>query len=111
MSKSVPTHAINSILPMLTLLIPSPKLVDYDWAIHPGGISILKDAEKNLGITEQHMRASYDVYRKRGNTAASTILSVLDTLRKKEMGEGRERVIACAFGPGMIVEMAVMRRC
>lgn len=109
MGKNVPTNAVNSILPILHRLIPSPKITEYEWAIHPGGISILTGAQERLELTEQHMRTSYAVYRKRGNTAAATILSVLDSLRK--MGEGRETVVACAFGPGMIIEMAILRRC
>ncbi|VBB79913.1 Putative chalcone synthase [Podospora comata] len=93
----------------------SPK--DFDWAMHPGGATILMGAEKVLGIQPEHMRASYDTYVNHGNSSSATIFSVLNRLRGKEMdgvapgGRGaRELVVGCAFGPGITVEMCLLRR-
>ncbi|KAK0617062.1 putative type III polyketide synthase [Immersiella caudata] len=90
---------------------------DYDWAMHPGGATILTGAEKALGITPEHMRASYDTYISHGNSSSATIISVLNRLRAKEMdsmtpgGRGpRDHVVGCAFGPGISVEMCMLRR-
>lgn len=90
---------------------------DFDWAMHPGGATILTNAEKSLNITAEHMRASYDTYINHGNSSSATILSVLDRLRSKEMdsvtpgGRGpRDHVIGCAFGPGITVETCLLRR-
>jgi predicted naringenin-chalcone synthase len=82
---------------------------DFDWAVHPGGIAILRGAQRALGLSDEQLRASYNVYTHRGNTASVTVLSVLDKLRG--MSEGRDNVVACSFGPGMIIEMATLRRC
>lgn len=35
-------------------------------------------------------------------------MAVMDKLRN--MGEGREHVVACAFGPGIALEMMILRR-
>ncbi|KAK0628865.1 thiolase-like protein [Bombardia bombarda] len=96
----------------------SPK--DFDWAMHPGGATILTGAEKALGITSEHMRASYDTYINHGNSSSATIFSVLNRLRQKEMdalapppgpgGGVKEYVVGCAFGPGITVEMCMLRR-
>ncbi|KAK5652760.1 hypothetical protein OQA88_9613 [Cercophora sp. LCS_1] len=90
---------------------------DFDWAMHPGGATILTGAEKALGITPEHMRASYDTYINHGNSSSATILSVLNRLRAKDMDEmtpgGRgpkDHVVGCAFGPGISVEMCMLRR-
>jgi type III polyketide synthase len=89
---------------------------DFDWAMHPGGATILTGAEKALGITPEHMRASYDTYINHGNSSSATIFSVMDRLRNKEMdslapgGEVKEFVVGCAFGPGITVEMCMLRR-
>lgn len=89
---------------------------DFDWAMHPGGATILTGAEKALGITPEHMRASYDTYINHGNSSSATIFSVLDRLRSKEMdaiaprGEVKEFVVGCAFGPGITVEMCMLKR-
>ena len=43
-----------------------------------------------------------------GNSSSATIISVLHRLRS--LGEGREHVVACAFGPGIAQEMMILRR-
>ncbi|KAL2149343.1 hypothetical protein VTH82DRAFT_8691 [Thermothelomyces myriococcoides] len=94
-----------------------PKPADFDWAMHPGGATILTGAEQALGITPVHMRASYDTYINHGNSSSATIFSVLDRLRHKDMdalapsaGGVKEHVVGCAFGPGITVEMCMLRR-
>jgi len=84
--------------------------------MHPGGALILTGAEKALGITPEHMRASYDTYMNHGNSSSATIFAVLDRLRSKEMdvyapgGRSKEYVVGCAFGPGITVEACMLRR-
>ena len=61
-----------------------------------------------MNLTQDHLRASYEIYVNYGNSSSATIMSVMDKLRK--MGDGREYVVACAFGPGISLEMMVLRR-
>ena len=91
-------------LPKHTKLKPR----DFDWAMHPGGISVIKGAEDAMGLSKDHLRASYDVYRHHGNASSVAVLTVLERLRN--MGDGRDDVIACSFGPGLMVEMARLKR-
>jgi len=92
------------------------KAADFDWAMHPGGATILSGAERVLSITPEHQRASYDTYINHGNSSSATIFSVMDRLRSKEMdicapgGKVKDYVIGCAFGPGITVEMCMMKR-
>ena len=73
-------------------------------------------AEKALGLNPEHMRASYDTYINHGNSSSATIFSVMDRLRSKDMdayapgGRVKEYVVACAFGPGIAVEMCMLKR-
>lgn len=60
-----------------------------------------------MNLTPEHLRASYEIYMKYGNSSSATIISVLNKLRESE---GKEQVIACAFGPGIALEMMVLRR-
>lgn len=122
----VPTLTQNVLAPsydslLATLSTPLPETyqtpADFDWAMHPGGATILTGAEKALGITPEHMRASYDTYINHGNSSSATILSVLNRLRQKDMDEmtpggrgPRDHVVGCAFGPGISVEMCMLRR-
>ncbi|KAL2135095.1 hypothetical protein VTI74DRAFT_9805 [Chaetomium olivicolor] len=117
LTQSVVTLTFSS---LLSSLPPLPQTytqpADFDWAMHPGGATILTGAEKELGITPEHMRASYDTYINHGNSSSATILSVLDRLRQKDMdgmapgGKVKEYVVGCAFGPGITVEMCMLRR-
>lgn len=62
------------------------------------------------------MRASYDTYINHGNSSSATIFSVMDRMREKDMDEiapgglVKEFVVACAFGPGIAVEMGLLKR-
>lgn len=85
-----------------------PTAADFDWALHPGGSSIITGVEQAMNLTSDHLRASYETYMNYGNSSSATIISVLDRLRK--IDGGRENVIACAFGPGIALEMMVLRR-
>lgn len=85
-----------------------PTAADFDWALHPGGSTIITGVEQAMNLTQEHLRASYEIYVKYGNSSSATIMAVMDKLRN--MGEGREHVVACAFGPGISLEMMVLRR-
>jgi type III polyketide synthase len=82
---------------------------DLDWALHPGGAAIIDGVKEELKLTENQIRAARQIYRTRGNSGSPTVLCVLDLLRA--MGEGKDDVVAVAFGPGLGTEMAFLRRC
>lgn len=85
------------------------SFTDFDFALHPGGVAIIKGAMRTLGLIEDQLRASRDIYKTRGNSSSPTVLSVLDKLRF--MGRGRDYIVATAFGPGLTIEMSMLRRC
>lgn len=86
----------------------SASPADFDWALHPGGLSIIKGVQMSMGLPDYALRASNEIYRTRGNTSSVAVLAVLDKLRSME--EGRQDVIACSFGPGLTIEMALLKR-
>jgi fungal type III polyketide synthase len=69
-----------------------------------------------MGITPEHMRASYDTYINHGNSSSATVISVMDRLRQKDMdaiapgGKAKDFVVGCAFGPGIAIEMCMLKR-
>ncbi|KAI0015188.1 chalcone and stilbene synthase [Xylariomycetidae sp. FL0641] len=105
----------------LLQLVPSlpegyREAADFDWAMHPGGLTILTNTERTMKIKPEHMRASYDRYMNHGNSSSATIFSVMDRLRSKDMdaiapgGQAKEYVVGCAFGPGISVETCMLKR-
>jgi fungal type III polyketide synthase len=117
LTQAVMPSTFADLLSSLPTLPPAYQVAsDFDWAMHPGGATILSGAEKAMSITPEHMRASYDTYINHGNSSSATIFSVLDRLRSKEMdalapgARVKEYVVGCAFGPGIAVEMCMLKR-
>jgi hypothetical protein len=120
-TKDVPKTAISAITPMFDQLRNAPststkypllrhlKAPDFDWALHPGGAAILQGAQQAMHLTDDHIRASLDVYKHFGNSSSPTVLIVLNNMRS--MGKGRENVVATSFGPGLTIEMCMLKRC
>ncbi|KAM5457534.1 hypothetical protein MaudCBS49596_000729 [Microsporum audouinii] len=117
LTRDVPTYTKRAIRPLFDQLLPSycdkieaAKLdvADFDWALHPGGEAIIIGAKDELGLTEDQLRATKQIYKTRGNSSSPTVLAVLDLLRT--MGRGKDHVVATSFGPGLVCEMALLKR-
>ncbi|MBO4145893.1 3-oxoacyl-[acyl-carrier-protein] synthase III C-terminal domain-containing protein [Kocuria rhizophila] len=76
------------------------------WAVHPGGRSILDKVEGRLSLTEGQMLPSREVLREAGNMSSATILFVLARLLQTG---APGPVAAMAFGPGLSIESALLR--
>jgi predicted naringenin-chalcone synthase len=80
-----------------------PLLADLsalNWAVHPGGTSILQACASSLNLPSESFAVSYEVLRKHGNLSSATILFVLkEQLARKQSGPS----CALAFGPGLTV--------
>jgi alkylresorcinol/alkylpyrone synthase len=81
------------------------------WAVHPGGRRIVEVVGEVLGLTETQLAPSYDVLREVGNCSSATVLLVLDRMVAglPESGSG-EWAVAMAFGPGLTLYAALLRR-
>lgn len=88
--------------------INKTKASEFDWALHPGGSTVISGIESTMKLTPEHLRASYEVYISHGNSSSATIFSVMNRLLNG--GEGAEHVVGCAFGPGIAVEMMMFKR-
>lgn len=120
LTPKVPAITATGAPPVFAALVPripallndgvAPGAADFDWALHPGGAKVLTSVQKVLGLSTEHLRASYETYRTKGNSSSATIFSVMNRLRQPDMGEGRANVVACAFGPGVAIEMAILKR-
>jgi len=78
-----------------------------DWAVHPGGKSILDQVGKALELAPEQLAAPRAVLRDYGNMSSATVLFVLQQLLERGP-EGREKLCAMAFGPGLTVELGLL---
>lgn len=80
------------------------------WAVHPGGRSILDRVAAGLELGEEAMAPSRRVLREYGNMSSATILFILRALLHDAALADGARIGALAFGPGLTVETARLRR-
>jgi predicted naringenin-chalcone synthase len=89
--------------------VPFPlSLDDCDWLMHPGGKGILLTLQENLNIPMEKNISAWNVLKNYGNMSSATILFVMDEARKYPPKD--KFSMAVAFGPGLSVEMALMRK-
>ncbi|KOC15605.1 hypothetical protein AFLA70_158g002191 [Aspergillus flavus AF70] len=87
----------------------------YNWASDFPGRSALKFAQGALDLKKSNLSHSDTVYRSRGSTISCSVLNILNYMRHHGKGgdyvaNGRNKVIALAIGPGVILEMAVLHK-
>ncbi|BAT01639.1 Os07g0500800 [Oryza sativa Japonica Group] len=85
---------------------------DLFWAVHPGGRRILDLIEEALGLDNGAMAASRQVLREYGNMSGTTVIFVLNELRRRFAADGAEGAdwgALMAFGPGITAETILLR--
>ena len=109
LSPAVPAVLARHARPVVEELLARHALTigDVDgWAIHPGGRKIVEVVGEVLGLPEELLAPSYDVLREVGNCSSATVLLVLDRVHLEPGGT----VVAMAFGPGLTLYAALLRR-
>jgi alpha-pyrone synthase len=87
------------------------------WAIHPGGIEIVRQVQSSLNLPVSKLQESYDVLRDYGNMSSPTILfilkRILDRVRQEDLEQPQSASSqlgsAMAFGPGLTIEYALFQ--
>lgn len=80
------------------------------WAVHPGGRRIVEVVGQVLDLPEEQLAPSYDVLREVGNCSSATVLLVLEQLQRIRPVPVGGTVVAMAFGPGLTLYAALLRR-
>ncbi|KAE8795674.1 chalcone synthase [Hordeum vulgare] len=71
---------------------------------------------EKAGLREEKMEVAREVMRQRGNTLSSSVIAVMDEMRRRSeerglptAGEGLEWGLLLSFGPGITVETILLR--
>jgi alkylresorcinol/alkylpyrone synthase len=75
-------------------------------AAHPGGPRIVDAIEHSLGLRPDLLATSRSVFDQHGNASSAGIFFVLEGMQR---AGAQGRVLAIAFGPGLSIELALMR--
>jgi predicted naringenin-chalcone synthase len=76
------------------------------WAVHPGGPRILTAFTAAAGLENGAVDISRAVLAEYGNMSSATLLFILERLRRRD---APRPCVAVGFGPGMVVEAALLR--
>jgi alkylresorcinol/alkylpyrone synthase len=75
--------------------------------LHPGGRKVLEALENGLALDQRHTAVAWDILRDFGNQSSAAVLFVLgETLRR---GVPPGYGLLAAFGPGIAVELSLLR--
>jgi len=91
-----------------SLVNPHFSPTDCDWAIHPGGKSVIQAIEKALSLEPTQTQASWDTLAAYGNMSSATFLFVLNRLIEQK--SQKKWTLGLGFGPGLSVEGILLRR-
>ncbi|CAM6127720.1 unnamed protein product [Calypogeia fissa] len=119
LEKSVTNITSKNSLPIFEeaasqIMTRSPAWNDMFWAVHPEGHAIL-DGEGAF-MKPRKLKASRFVQYDYGNMSGASVLFVLDQMRNlstqtnpKTTGHGAERGVAVASGPGLTLEISILK--
>jgi predicted naringenin-chalcone synthase len=79
------------------------------WAVHPGGPRILDTVAQHLDLPPGAVEASREVLAECGNCSSTTVLLVLDALRRAGRPGPGQLAVVLAFGPGLTLYAALLR--
>ncbi|BBN03342.1 chalcone synthase [Marchantia polymorpha subsp. ruderalis] len=117
--KDVPGLISRNTLPIFeraAAVAGSPGWNELFWCVHPGGRAILDEVEKALRLKPEKLQATREVLHDFGNMSGASVLFVLDQMRRLSSaataatsGEGHDWGLVVAFGPGLTVEVSVLK--
>ena len=113
LSPAVPAVLASHVRPVVEQLLARHDLTVGQiggWAVHPGGRRIVEVVGDALDLDHDDLAASYDVLRDVGNCSSATVLLVLERLRETRDVPMGGYVVAMAFGPGLTLWAALLRR-
>ncbi len=79
------------------------------WALHSGGEKIINAVRDELGLSEEHVRATRTILAEHGNMSSPTVWFVLHEIEKQGIVPG-EWCIMVAFGAGLSAHAFLLRK-
>lgn len=90
--------------------VPTGGLSDMIYAIHPGGPRIIEAIRDRLALQPRQVAHSIEVLRNHGNMSSATLPHVWQSIVEDQNVPRGAWVLSLAFGPGLTIYGAVMRK-
>lgn len=111
LSKRVPELAPLVVVPAVEAVLERQGLKVADigwWVVHAAGLSVLRNIEKALGITQEKLELSTGVLRDFGNCSSATV-GIIGKRLMSENIKGGDYVVVVTVGPGMRGGASILR--
>ena len=116
LSRDLPVHLARSVRPFVTELLAKVGLdlaterTRCMFAVHPGGPKVIDVVRDALELDERQVAASRRVLRRFGNMSSATLPHIwADLLGGSEVASGTN-IVSIAFGPGLTIAGALLRK-
>ena len=76
---------------------------------HPGGRKVLEGLQRELALTREQTRLSWDVLREHGNLSSATVLFLLHRFEREVRPEPGDLGLMMAVGPGFSCELVLLQ--
>lgn len=115
LARDVPDKIARSLAPFVQKLLRQAGQDDAAlqravFAIHPGGPKIVEQIAATLGLSEPQIAFSRAVLRERGNMSSATLPHIWQEVASSSEVRDGELVVSLAFGPGLTLSGAVLRK-
>jgi predicted naringenin-chalcone synthase len=103
LTRNVPVIGAKAVAQVVRRLLSRRHLTMADidwWAVHPGGTQVLKAVERQIGLTPERLRFSYETFREYGNMSSPTVLFVLDKILREGRPRRGDLGLVLSFGAG-----------
>lgn len=109
LSKEIVPSIKNNIASGMGKFIQDRENINH-WAIHPGGVKIVEAVQQGLELSSDDIAESLDVLKNFGNMSSPTILFIIKNIfeKIKQSANQQQNILACAFGPGINIEVIKM---
>lgn len=111
LTRNVPVIGAKAVTQATSRLLTRHGLTTDDirwWAVHPGGTQVLAAVQKHLGVSEEMLRFSYEVFRDYGNMSSPTVLFVLKRILDEARPRAHDRALLLSFGAGFTAFAALV---
>lgn len=108
LSSQVPVILGRHVKTITEKVLGSLRPSECDWAIHPGGKSILQAIEQAMQLEPAQTEASWDTLSEYGNMSSATFLFVLERLY--HLKTSKQWSLGLGFGPGLSFESILLRK-
>lgn len=111
LTRSVPVIGAKAVTQVTERLLARHGLTRDDisrWIVHPGGTQVLKAVEKQLDLSAEMLRFSYEIFREYGNMSSPSVMFVLSRTLQQAKPHTGERALLISFGAGFTAFAALV---